>query len=595
VLDASDITLKVQELRRRYANRDGNMSDIQAIRDGRIEEVAPDWFSDDVDKPIIANYIDIAARTTAETLAPLPAFNCSASNMSSDVARKFADKKTQGIQHYIETSNVQAQMYSGADNFISHGLMPAIIEPDFVGMVPRITLISPIGCYPETDRWGRLLSFTRVLRKTISELCNLYPSLARQICGPYLSPNSQSMLEIYIYHDKDQWSITVPERQNLVLSQWRNPLDEPCIAIAERPGVTEIPRGQYDDVIWIQLARNRFAMMAMEAAEQSVEAPMAVPYDVQEFAVGPMSTIRTNSPEKIRRVGMEMSPAAFQEGQLLTQELMQGARFPETRTGNLDASIITGQGVKALETGFNASNVASQEIIRKFFKDVIRICLKMDQTLWPDIERDIRGSANGVPYALRWKPSRDIADDYTCDVQYGFSMGMDPNRALVALLQMRGDHLISRDFTRRQFPFGINVSAEEAKIEVEELRTALLQSVAALSQSIPVLAQQGQDPSQILGQMGELIRLRQKGKSLEDAASQAFAPPPPSPEELAMQEQAQQQQMMGGQGQPALPPGPNAAGGGGNGMPMDLMSLISGLNGGGSPQTGVSVRRALPV
>ena len=517
--------------------------------------------------------------------------------MSSDVGRKFADKKTMGVAHYIETSNVQAQMYSGADFFLSYGLLPAVIEPDFREMVPRVNFISPLGTYPELDRWGRLVSFTRVIRKTIMELCALYPEHVARLCGNYLSPNSQSTLEVVFYHDKDQWAMTIPERKDLLLSQVPNPIDEPCIAIAQRPGVTDIPRGQFDDVIWIQLAKNRFSMMAMEAAEQSVEAPMAVPYDVQEFAVGPMATIRTNSPEKIRRVGMEMSPAAFQEGQMLTQELMQGARFPETRTGNLDASIITGQGVKALESGFNASNVASQEILRAFFKDVIRICLKMDQTLWPDIERDIRGSANGVPYSLRWKPGRDIDFDYTCDVQYGFSLGMDPNRALVALLQMRGDHLISRDFTRRQFPFGINVSAEEAKIEVEELRGALLQSIAALSQSIPALAQQGQDPSQILGQMASMIQLRQKGKSLEESATMAFAPPEPSPEEMAMQQQAQQDPMMGG-GMPSngLPPGvaPGQAQMGPGGKP-DILSMLAGLNGGGAPTGGVAVRRQIPA
>lgn len=584
MLNASEISLKVQELRRRYANRDQNMNDIHAIRDGRLNEVAPDFFSDDVPQPIIANYIDIAARTTAETLAPLPAFNCSASNMSNDSARKFADKKTQGIMHYMEACNMQAQMYSGADYFVSYGLLVAIVEPDFVNMVPHPQIISPLGCYPETDRWGRLVSFTRIIRKTVQELCLLYPEHASKICGQYLSPNSQATLELILYHDKDQWAMTVPERQDLILSWVRNPIDEVCIAFAERPGITDIPRGQFDDVIWIQLARNRFAMMAMEAAEQSVEAPMAVPYDVQEFAVGPMSTIRTNSPEKIRRVGLEMSPAALQEGQLLQQELMQGARFPETRTGNLDASIITGQGVKALETAFNMTNVAYQEVSRKFFKDMIRICLKMDETLWGDIERDVRGSANGVPYSLRWKPSRDINGDYTCDVQYGFSLGMDPNRALVALLQMRGDRLISRDFTRRQFPFGINVSAEEAKIEVEELRQALLQSVAALAQSIPVLAQQGQDPSQILAQMGSVIQLRQKGKSLEDAISMSFAPPEPTPEEMAMQ---QQQEMMGGP--PGLPPGQ------GQEAPMDLMSLLAGLGTSGNPTSSVQTRRMIPV
>ncbi|MEU8317103.1 hypothetical protein AB0C33_01930 [Nonomuraea sp. NPDC048881] len=601
MLTAAEIGYRWREIRQRYAERDQNMADIKAIRAGNLHEVAPDMFSDDVPKAIIANHIDIAARDTAEMLAPLPAFNCSAATATSDAARKFADKKTKGVAHYLEVSSVQAQMYTAADYYVSFGLMPAILEPDFEAKVPRISFISPEGCYPEFDRWGRLVSLTRCIRKTCMELCSLYPDLTYQICGEYLNPNSNALLEVIMYHDKDQWRVLIPERENLQLNYMPNFLDEPCVVVAQRPGVTDVARGQYDDVIWIQLAKNRFSMMGMEAAERSVEAPIAVPMDVQEFSVGPGATIRTNSPEKVRVVGQEFSPAAFQESQLLSMELRTGARYPETRTGNMDASIVTGQGVRALEGGFNASIQAAQEIFRKTFKDIVRIALKMDEKLWGDHERDIRGQADGVPYSIRWKPSRDVNGDYTCDVTYGFAMGLDPNRALVALLQMRGDRLISRDFTRRQFPFGINVSEEETRIEVEELRSALLQSIAALAQTIPMLAQSGMDPSQVLGQLGEVIKRRQKGTALEDAVTAAFAPPE-APEGTAPQ---------GSSSDPlAALLGGGPAGGGGGGLPPgvaegqatmgpggrpDIMAMLAGLNSGGAPTNTVNVKRSLPA
>lgn len=600
MLDAASITHKVRELRVRYSNRDARMNDINAIREGRMEDVAPGMFNDDIPKPVIANYIDIAARDTAERLASLPSFNCSAANMSSDVGRKFADKKTVGVTHYMETSGVQAQMYTAADRYVSYGLMPCVIEPDWVERVPRLVFIDPRGCYPEFDRFGRLVSFTRVLRKTVSELCTMYPDLIQEICrGGYMSPESNAIMELIFYHDRDQWVLTLPERNDLVLNWAANPIDELCVCVAERPGVTDVPRGQFDDVVWIQLAKNRFSMMAMEAAEQAVEAPIAVPYDVQEMAIGPMATIRTNSPEKVGRVRLELPVGVFQEGAALSQELMQGARYPESRTGNVDASIVTGQGVRALEGGFNSSIQAGQEILKRFFKDVTRVCLKMDETLWRDEERDIRGQADGVPYSIKWKPSRDINGDYSCDVNYGFAMGLDPSRALVALLQMRGDRLISRDFTRRQFPFGINVTQEEATIEVEELRSALLQSVAALAQSIPVLAQQGQDPGPILSQLGLVIQQRQKGKTLEDAIAMAFPPPPPPPEQLPPEasvpgEMGPDMMGMGGSG---LPPGvaPGQATMGPGGRP-DIMSMLAGLNmGSGSPTSTVNIKRQLPA
>lgn len=605
MLNPSEISQKVRDLRGRFATRDQNMNDIYAIRDGRLDEVAPGMFSDSIPKPIIANYIDIAARDTAERLAPLPAFNCSAPNMSSDAARKYADKKTVGINHYLNASALQAQMYSGADFYVSYGLMPCIIEPDWVDQIPRIKLIDPRGCYPENDRFGRLISFTRVLRKSVMELCTLYPHLVKEITkGGYISPNSPAMMELVFYHDADQWCVVLPERHDLVLNWASNPIDEPCVKVAERPGVTDVPRGQFDDVMWIQLAKNRFSMMAMEAAEQAVEAPIAVPYDVQEFAVGPMATIRTNNPEKVGRVRLELPVGVFQEGAQLSQELMQGARYPETRTGHSEASIITGQGVRALESGFNGSILAGQEVFRAFFKDVARVCMKMDLALWGDVERDIRGQADGVPYSIKWKPSRDIANDFSVSIDYGFAMGLDPNRALVALLQMRGDRLISRDFTRRQFPFGINVSAEEANIEVEELRGALLQSIAAYAQSIPVLAQQGQDPAGILAQLGAVIAARQKGKTLEQAVGEAFPQSEPTP---AAPETGSPDLMglLGGSG--GGPPGEAGALGSdapiapgqmtmGPGGRPDILTMLAGLNSGsGNPTSTVNVKRQIPA
>lgn len=585
MISPPEITEKVRELRQKFSSRDQAIQDIHQVRQGNLENVAPDMFSDDIQKPIVQNFIDVAARTTAEMLAPLPAFNCSSASMTSDTARKFADKKTTILSHYLQVSNLQAQMYTAADYYVSYGMMPFAIEPDFNLKIPRLTAFDPTGFYPEFNRWNQLISGTRVIRKSVMDLCNLYPALAKYICGQYLSPNSQAILDIYIYHDKDQWTMLIPERHDLVLSESGNLIGRPCMTVACRPGVTETPRGQFDDVVWIQLARNQFSMMAMEAAQQIIEAPMAVPYDVQEYAVGPMSTIRTNNPQAVRRVGIEAVPlqGALQEGQNLQMELAQGSRFPETLNGNTNASVITGQGIHALQGGYNSLLQAGQEVFRGMFNEAASIMFEMDEKIWPTDEKDIRGQVDGVPYSLKYKPERDIAGDYTCEVTYGFSMGMDPNRALVALLQMRGDHLISRDFTRRQFPFGINVTEEEAKIEVEELRTALLASVGAISQSIPALIGQGGDPMQILAQLGEVIKLRQKGKPLEDAVTMAFTPPEPSPEEQAMMDQQQ--------GQPGLSPG---MGGGGGQAPMDIMSLLAGLNGGtGQPFTSSAIKRTL--
>jgi hypothetical protein len=104
--------------------------------------------------------------------------------------------------------------------------------------------------------------------------------------------------------------------------------------------------------------------------------------------------------------------------------------------------------------------------------------------LFGDVEKEVRGVNAGAPYEIMYTPKKDIHGDYWCDVTYGLMAGLDPNRALVFGLQARGDKLISRDFLRRQMPWEMNVTMEEEKVEVEELRDALIQAVGRLRSGI---------------------------------------------------------------------------------------------------------------
>jgi hypothetical protein len=89
--------------------------------------------------------------------------------------------------------------------------------------------------------------------------------------------------------------------------------------------------------------------------------------------------------------------------------------------------------------------------------------------------------------------------------------GMNPNNAIIALLQMRSDKLVSRDYVRREIPMELNVTQEEQRVDIEEMRDSLRVAVAQYAQAIPALAAQGQDPSQIVSRIAEVIKGRQKG------------------------------------------------------------------------------------
>jgi len=545
-LSLDDIKTNYDRYKQVFSERDTRMEQVLLVRKGRMRDVFPDLFPDGpFENPIVANMVDIAARDLSEVIAPLPAFNCNSPTMVSEKERKKADKREEivnGIIDFsviaplpafncnsptmvsekerkkadkreeivngiIDFSDIQTQMFTAADRYVSYGFVPAQIEIDLDNNMPRIRFLDSVGCYPIVDRFGKVHGMYQRIKKSLAELMAAYPEYAHLL---YDKDSTNTMLEIIRYHDKDQDILFVPQRNNLVIDRAPNPIGEVMIRIIQRPSLDSESRGQFDDVLAIQVAKARYALLSLEAATKAVQAPLVAPRDVSEIALGPDSVIRTDRPSDVRRLSIDIPPGAFAQQQVLEGELRLGSRYPESRTGNIDASIVTGRGVQALMGGFDTQIKTAHAMFARAFVELIGLALKVDETVFGDTEKSLRGVRNGVPYAIKYKPSRDIDGDYTVDVQYGLMAGLDPNRALVFGLQARGDKLISRDFLRRQMPFSFNATQEEEKVDTEDLRDAMKQAIASYAQAIPALASQGQDPSDILYKLSTVINERQK-------------------------------------------------------------------------------------
>lgn len=581
-LSMDQVVARVESLRMRNQERDARNLDVLAVRRGKISEVYPDFFPDGVDANVVANFIDIVARDLSEVMAPLPAVNCSAVSQTNDKARLFADKRTRIAANYFSHSDLAVQMYSGADWYITYGFVPFVIELDDESKLPRIRIENPVGAYPEFDRYGRCVAFAKRYAMTLGELVSQFPDYESQLLGRQgYDQDLSHQLEMIRYYDADQSIIYLPERKNLILSRASNPLGKMMIVVARKPSIDGELRGQFDDVLGIQLLRNRFALLAMEAAEKSVQAPIVLPQDVQELQLGGDAVIRTSNPAGVRRVELTLPQGAFTEQTLLNQELRVGSRYPEGRTGNIDASVVTGQGVQALMGAFDTQVKSAQAIFAAALRDVISLCFEVDEMIYP-AEKTIRGVDSGSPYEIKYKPTKDIKSDYSADVRYGMLAGLNPAQGLIFMLQALGGGLISKDMAMRELPFTVNVTQELEKIEIEQLRSGLLQALAATAQAIPQMAMQGQDPSGIIGNIAAVIQARQSGTQLEDAIAKTFAPqqqvPPAGGSEVPVE-------------QPSPVPGEAPAGGAPSpqaGPPPDVMSIISGLTGTGAGQSRVS-------
>ncbi|MBX6421351.1 MAG: hypothetical protein IRZ06_10180 [Nevskia sp.] len=589
------IVQAVTRLQGKYAARDARMRAVKMVREGNIHLLFPDAFSDSWPQAITANFVDAAARDIAEAIATLPTLTCPTGRNDAS-ARAYAAKKAKAGVAYWRASKLRQQFVTAADYFVSYGFAPVIVEVDYDRHLPMLRFEDPMMAYPEFDRWGRVVRYVKIFEEMRSTLAAMFPEYESQL----LRDDSGQMvpdgtIRLIRYMDAQRTVLYVPALRNAVLVDVENPISRCPVAVARRPGLDWNTRGQFDDVIWIQLARNRLAMLRMEAAEDAVGAPLAVPMDAQDLPIGPYAVIQSNDPRSVHRVNLEIPQSVFAQDAMLDQELRMGSRYPDSRAGNVRANIITGRGIEALQAGFDTQIQTAQTQLGEALAEATSIAFEFDDKLFGDFERRLTGFENGAPYEIRWKPSRDLRGDYSCEVTYGFYAGQSLPQAIVTMLQLRADRDMSRDTLMRNIPWDIDVEEELRNIDVEDLRQTLKNAIAATSGAIPQLVAAGGDPTHIISAVAEFITLRGKGVSPEEAAMKVFTP------------QQQPQEAAGAaSGPPGEAAGGEAGGGpfGGPGGPQaplqpgesqfrpDMLSMLASLAANGRANAEVSTRRA---
>jgi hypothetical protein len=529
---AENICARLKRLKTASMTRDRRMQEVTLVRKGEVNLMAPGLFSEDWPKPIIANAIDVIARDFAGTLAPLPTLNCSSRAMRTDADKRRAGKKNKIGASYWKASDLGQHMLVGADQYLTYGFLPFYVEPDFDRETPIIRLENPMGVYYELDRFGETRFFAKCWREPAWKIAAQFPEFTHLIIprDPYSNRmNPEAELEVVRVCDATNWSLILPERGELTLSSYPHGLDRLPVVIAERPGLTEEPQGQFDQVMWVWLAQARLALMQLDAAHKAVNSPTVLPRDALEFSVGPDAIIQTDNPSSVRKVSLDLPAGAFAVAEQLSDQVKMGARMPEGRMGGIDASVITGRGVQALMGGFSTQVAEAQIILGAALSKVTSLCFEMDCHMWPNARKRIQGNTAGEPYDITYTPKTDISDNYSCDVTYGYAAGLSPNQAVVMLLQLRGDKLISRDTFRRQLPFDVDVDDEQRRIDVNDTEDAAMQGLFALLQSLGPMATQGLDPMPVLKAATIFIKSRRDGVPVEEALERAFTPPEPEP------------------------------------------------------------------
>lgn len=610
--------------------RDQAMDKVRSVRAGRFQDVWPDQFSERYPNAIVANFVDQSARDIAANLSPLPSLACSAGSMRTNIDKRRAERKNRIGANFWRQSKLERAMKSGADQYLTYGFLSFWVEADYVAKLPKIRVEDPVGCYYELNRDGDTVRWARVYRESIQKLAIQFPDSAPAILNDPKTGKplpSEGDTQVVRYIDDTHVIMYLPERENVIVGmyahgQWSKGADGQrvpyCpVRVAQRPGFSEtMVRGQFDDVIFVQMAHAMMAALTLEAGHKAVQAPIAAPSDVQELNVGPDALIVSDNADKIRRLELNVPAAAFQLGESLRQEMKEGAGYPDTRMGVGPAGGSTGRGISALEGGFDSQIKLGQDVLGEALRHVTMMCFRMEVLLWPMKRKTITGNLSGESFEVTYTPQKDIGEDTEVDLTYGFAAGASANSAIVTLLQLRGDGIIGRDTFRRQLPFDIDIEQQQRELDVQELEDGLKQGMAgALTATGQMIAQgQVQGAVQLFSAITDVIRGRQAGGNITDLVEAAFQKQLDAAQAQAAQQPPGPPGMPGAPGgAPGGPPDPSGGGGGDlgmqpNGLPdgvapgqagmppggrPSIMDLTAGFTAGGAPNVNAGIRRRI--
>lgn len=578
-----------EELRAKFGKRDANMALVERVRAGEMHEVPEmaQYFSDDLPRATTANTVKVAAEDMANVMGALPALACASGNGTTLADQKRAEKKNKIGYFYWSQSRLEEEFTRAADHFNSYGVTVLCVEPAFERRMPLIRVENPKGFYYLRDRFGRVVECTKEWQQEIDELVALFPEYEEQLRLP--GRGDGGIVTVVRYSHKDHGTMLfVPERGNVVLARYDSVIEgELPYFVAERPTLSDVPGGKFDEAIWIMYAKVIMAHYMFRAAERSINAPLVMPTDVGDIEEGIDAVMLTNN----MRPGYGILPLQvpnqiFAYNESLDKDTKEAAGYPDARTGGVKASIITGRGVEALMGTFDTQIKAAQTRFKRLLEDATAYCFKLDVKMWPNRPTVCEGINLGKSYRFIYTPAKDIGENTACNVSYGFGLGNSPAQAMLMQMQLETAEYISKKTVRNNLPWPIDAEAEQQEIDTQRLNQAMMSGVAAYAQALGVQIQQGTPADQVMAPLVKLYNLRQKGKALHEAIAEAFAPEPQP--DVSGLPQAGGGPEAGGAGGPipgspgstGLLPGvaPGQAGRPPGGLP-DIMTLAAGLRG----------------
>lgn len=477
-------------------------------------------------------------------------------------------------------SGIELLLYRAFRHFIGYGTTSMLAVPDFETERARIELRDPLSAYPELrtpEDFHDPLNVGFVFGRSGTWIRNAYPE-ANDLVKKYDSDTIWEMLE---WIDEDEICMGVlgprhPQYENrsyaqyspggntMKLRSWPNRAGRVPAAVPRRATLNRI-MGQLTHIIPSADLLDRITALETIAAERHVFPDMVIlgkRGQMPTLQGGKWKDGREGEPnvvldaDGLQLLQPSVGPATFATMERVERAARISGGVPELFGGVNSPGLRTGRALDSLGAfSIDPRVMEAQKFMSRALGTLNEGVMAIEKGYWPNKKYTVFTGFTGDTEVVEYTPRKhfESLENY---VDYSLP-GLDISQITVALGQLVGANLISRDSARDRHPLVRDALSESKKVVEEKIDDAILVSFLqqASTGTLPLidLVRIGEIYEQT-GSMAEAVKRADR----EARERQAQEAPPPQPG-MAGPPEAQPGLAMPGQGaegQPAAATGP---------------------------------------
>lgn len=494
IRSASDIQRIALDLRSRYTVRNTRYSNNYYAYRGEYQKIGPGYSADplaDVRREPGGNFqvwnlVLPIVDTHRMLLNRLPQIQVPAPVMANPQAADKAEKQERMLYALWDANKMTKKHGEACFNLALYNNTIWFVKWDQEMDLPAITVRQPGECYPMPKRNGDELAYCIFYWQQYAEdVYENFPDARSMLSRADAAGRRNDMIDVYEYIDNENYVLVVGNKTKAVEVAGAGMGKLGFCPVVVNPSSFVpgdlFPPGAVDQMVALNDYLNRFQTKWGDALE-SVMFPGVVLQgegsDQIVWETGPLAVNKLPEGVEYKPVNPPQLPQeVFVHLERIEQLMRRISQFPESASGEVQGSIVTGKAISRLQGVMTGMAAESQANLGLALTDVNRMAMAMLENYRPSKKYTLHSKApvvgisapgrnNGKSsFAVEIIPEQDIAGYYESQLFYS-PFGTDWNQSLVTGMQMVQSRVASHRWLMNQLP-GISDAEGMAK-EIEE-------------------------------------------------------------------------------------------------------------------------------